>query len=335
MICFLTTLKFNHTITRCLATEGRELRGRIVPKCYGSILLARELPVCSYIFSDLERLQPSDLKRLESIHRMLVGDRRTTVLNHPTNTLRRFDLLEKLHQSGVNSFRAYRLSDNPRPERFPVFVRGEDDHKGSLSTLIHSQQELDRQCHRWTSRFGNSARILVIEYLDGQDEDGIFRKYSAFKIGNQIIPRHLFFDTQWCVKAWNRLDEALLQEELRYVNENPHTDQLAKVFEIAGIDFGRVDYGVINGKIEVWEINTNPILPVNFGDGGPSRLEVTSIFTRRFVTAMKQIDSSLYPNEKIVLPRRAIPLWAAPSVPAKVLYRRVTRGSRKKIGQAA
>jgi hypothetical protein len=54
---------------------------------------------------------------------------------------------------------------------------------------------------------------------------------------------------------------AMVEEELAYVSQNPHRDVLTKVFEIAGVDFGRVDYGIVEGKLAVYEINTNPKLP--------------------------------------------------------------------------
>ena len=335
MICFLTTRKFNHTVTKCLATEGRALRGTVVARSYGSLLLAKDLPVCTYIFSDLERLAPSDLQRLQPIHDRLANDPRVTILNSPTGTLRRFELLTKMHQHDINSFAAYRLSESPRPKRFPVFIRGEDDHKGSLSGIIHSQQDLERTAQRLVSRWHDSSRMIVVEYLDARGNDGIFRKYSAFKIGDRIVPRHVFFDTQWCVKSWHLLDQHLLDEELRYVDENPHAEALSNIFDLAGVDFGRVDYGIIDGKIQVWEINTNPILPVNFGDGGTARANVNSLFTARFIAAMKHINGVDVESEKITLNARAIPLWALPMVPTQLLYRRLRRGSRRKLPQAA
>ena len=30
------------------------------------------------------------------------------------------------------------------------------------------------------------------------------------------------------------------------------------MFQIAGIDYGRIDYSMLDGEPQVWEINTNP-----------------------------------------------------------------------------
>jgi hypothetical protein len=39
-----------------------------------------------------------------------------------------------------------------------------------------------------------------------------------------------------------------------------HREKIAEVFRIAGIDYRRIDHGVKDGRIQVWEINTNPMV---------------------------------------------------------------------------
>jgi len=34
---------------------------------------------------------------------------------------------------------------------------------------------------------------------------------------------------------------------------------LRRIFDIAGIDYGRIDYSLRDGAVETWEINTNPV----------------------------------------------------------------------------
>ena len=41
---------------------------------------------------------------------------------------------------------------------------------------------------------------------------------------------------------------------------NPHEAELRAIFKLARIDYGRIDYGIKDGQIQVWEINTNPML---------------------------------------------------------------------------
>jgi hypothetical protein len=33
-----------------------------------------------------------------------------------------------------------------------------------------------------------------------------------------------------------------------------------RIFDRAGITYGRIDYGLLSGRIQVWEINTNPMV---------------------------------------------------------------------------
>jgi hypothetical protein len=89
----------------------------------------------------------------------------------------------------------------------------------------------------------------------------VFRKYAAFKVGERIIPCHLFASREWCVKSiQNQPTEANLEQQLRYINGNPHEKWLRHVFDVAGVDYGRVDYGVANGVPQAWEINLNPTI---------------------------------------------------------------------------
>jgi hypothetical protein len=63
----------------------------------------------------------------------------------------------------------------------------------------------------------------------------------------------------WNVKAENRIrTEASVDETDQYFLANPHKDQLMPYFEIAGIEYGRADFGVMDGEIQMWEINDNP-----------------------------------------------------------------------------
>ena len=44
------------------------------------------------------------------------------------------------------------------------------------------------------------------------------------------------------------------------MRENPHAEAVREVFEIARIRYGRIDYGIRDGRLQTWEINTAPVL---------------------------------------------------------------------------
>ena len=158
----------------------------------------------------------------------------------------------------------------------------------------------------------------------------MYRKYAAFIIGPRILPRHLFFGEHWCVKAWERMDPELLEEERRYIEAFPHHEALQQIFDVAGVQFGRIDYGVVNGKIQGWEINTNPMLPVPYGGGGPRRQWIHERFREQFIEAFKSIDSTA-PDAPVVKNTGAIGPWTAATMAGRYLARRVMRGQRKKV----
>ncbi|WP_182866354.1 hypothetical protein [Stieleria mannarensis] len=329
MIYFLTTKRHNYTIRKCLASCGAALADSVRPRCYGKLFLQKRYAPGTYVFSDLERLDATSRKRASIIRQRMLGDDRFRVLNSPADTRLRFDLLKTLVNRSVNDFDVHRLADRPRPARFPVFIRGEDDHKGPLSPLLHDQSQLDRWGTQFENATGGRRDKLVVEFLDVSDRDGVFRKYAAFKIGDRIIPRHLFFAKDWCVKSWECLDEPYLAEEWDYLCQNPHHDELCAIFRMARIDFGRIDYGVREGKLQVWEINTNPMLPVDYGGGGTARDRVHQRFDAQFIDAMRAIDDchghSAMPADRI------IPLWRAAEIPARAIYRKLRRGKRKRV----
>ena len=46
--------------------------------------------------------------------------------------------------------------------------------------------------------------------------------------------------------------------EEQYAQNNLYADQVMEVFEAGGIEYGRLDYTVLDGRVIAWEINTNP-----------------------------------------------------------------------------
>ncbi|QDS94722.1 hypothetical protein FF011L_35020 [Roseimaritima multifibrata] len=329
MIYFLTTKRHNYTIRKCLASRGAPLAARVRPLCYGRLFLQQRYAPGTYIFSDLERLDATATRRAAEIERRMRSDDRFHVLNVPGETQLRFNLLNTLAERGLNDFCVYRLAEYPQPAHFPVFIRGEDDHKGPLSPLLYNQPELERWGQLFQQRCGGRDGKLVVEFCDVSDGDGVYRKYAAFKIGDRIIPRHLFFASHWCVKGWEHLEENYLDEEWRYLAEDPHQRQLRQIFDTARIDFGRIDYGVCKGRLQVWEINTNPMMPVDYGDGGPVRARVQDWFDARFFDATREIDDRS--GHVPLSAKRVVPLWRAAEIPARAVYQRLRRGQRRRV----
>jgi hypothetical protein len=52
----------------------------------------------------------------------------------------------------------------------------------------------------------------------------------------------------------------IVSEEIEYVRTNPHRERLERIFDVAGVEYGRIDYSLAQDRIQTWEINLNPII---------------------------------------------------------------------------
>jgi hypothetical protein len=84
---------------------------------------------------------------------------------------------------------------------------------------------------------------------------------------------------------------AQLTEELDYIRTNPHEAEIKAIFERANIGFGRMDYGMVGGRIVVYEINLNATFPK--GDKPDARQERRPVVRERLIAALKELDTPL------------------------------------------
>jgi len=178
-----------------------------------------------------------------------------------------------LHEAGVNAFNAY--SPGETPVRFPVFLRPES---GFLKTAP--------RLHDTLPRVPNGQ--IAVEFCDTADASRVYRKYGAYVVGERIVPRHVFFSRDWLVKGADLRDSNYLAEELDYVRGNPHAAPLLEVCRTAHIGWGRVDYSLLDGRIQVWEINTNPLFALPGIENG--RDEVHRLAAHGVVEALLALE---------------------------------------------
>lgn len=233
---------------------------------YERAILRSEWQVGTVIFSDLERFYSTQFREVSELYRRLAETRRLHLVNSPSRTMGRYALLRRLREDGLNSFDVYRADEQRVPKQFPVFLHGERDHRGPMSGLLNDQAALDRAISRIADAGVSLSLVLVTEFSDVVSPDGLYRKYGTYIVGDRIIPRHLYFSNHWNVKDYRTgipaeiREEDLFAEELEYLHGNPHEADLRRIFQRAGIAYGRMDYSLRgDGGIEVWEINTNPV----------------------------------------------------------------------------
>ncbi|MFA9479455.1 hypothetical protein ACERK3_14295 [Phycisphaerales bacterium AB-hyl4] len=268
MICYFVCSQHQYTIGHFLAGWGEVMADRVAVVPYESLVGRPTIPAAScYIFSDVERLTPTRLavaiRIREHLEAANVGAKTSDaprLLNHPVRTCRRYELLKMLHEKGVNDFRVHRLDESPESWRYPVFLRIENDHGGSRTQLLHDPPAVQQAMADLRQAGVRLDEVIATEFCDTSVESGIHRKYGAFVVGRQIIPRHLMFGSQWMLKEPELWDDQLRDEQRTYLETNPHAAALREICADAGVDYGRVDYGIVDGQVRVWEINTNPLI---------------------------------------------------------------------------
>ena len=271
MIYFLLRLPQLDTVNNLFTRLEPTMGDRLQKLPYADLFEMAVAPAGVYVFTGLDQLSKAQKQVAAQVWDRLRADG-SVVLNRPEHAMDRFELLSTLHSLGLNDFRAFRASAFEKMEAtYPVFVRSNSQHTGPLSPLLHSPSEVEHALRR--ARLWGHAEddLLVVEYCHIQDEDGYFRKYSAFRIGDAIIPCYLEHGDDWDVKRTRSRPKAgapdLADEELRFVQQNPHEVALKRVFEIARIEYGRIDYAIRNNRLQVWEINSAP----SFGQSAKRR----------------------------------------------------------------
>ena len=294
MIWYLAS--YTNTIESYLETWGQAVAGRFRVETYASLIggpkFEFEARPGTYIFSDIERMTPMVARRAARAWKTiseLGGDAR--ILNHPTRSMRRYELLRTLFERGDNAFNAYRLVECRRPQRWPVFIRDEHQHSKSLTPLLHTPEELDAAVAEIFARGMTREDKLVVEFCDTQDEQGQFYVYTALLIGERVIPRSLVTSRHWVVHTRVSVKTPeVVEKERHYVETNPHERQLRDIFGLARIEYGKIDYAVLGDRLQVWEINTNPKVLSH-----PEQVDVErkTIFSQRaehIATAFAEID---------------------------------------------
>jgi hypothetical protein len=262
MIYLLVTNRGSHTFRDYLQDWAGDLAAKMTLLMYENYLHWPPEASGTYIFSDLERLTDAQLAIVrDCADRLQKSIPAALIINHPKHALRRFDLLKTLHETGINSFKAYPLLQVPNNVRFPVFLRFARDHNGPCSQLIPDRNALMLATLGLAAAGFRLDELLAIEYCDTCPADGWFRKYSSFRFGDRIIAAHVIYRKDWIVKDGGEHQETYLREEEEtYIRSNPHEEFIRQIFDLAKIQYGRIDYSMLGDKPQVWEINTNPIL---------------------------------------------------------------------------
>lgn len=266
MLYYVAREQHRYTIDRLLGSivqAGRRPPDHLRVATYEELLAVKRAPIGSYVFTDLDRLTPYEIEAAAEIARAVQNaDQRAIVSNWPHRVLGRYALLRRLHEAGMNDSNVWRLDEERMPSGYPVFIRREQDALGPETPLLHNESEYRAAIAQLRDRGRPLLGRIAVQFCDSADGTGTFRKYGALYFRGDVVPQHLFLSREWMVKRSTlELSPDMMAEEENYVFDNPHADQIRAIFALAETDFGRIDYTIVDGRVQTFEINTNPNFP--------------------------------------------------------------------------
>jgi hypothetical protein len=281
-----------HSLVRYKGMEARRVQSRVSVLQMGEVLDRVSWPRGVYLFTSLDGMNAAQLGVARWLWNRLSSQPSCfACLNDPSRVFGRYRLLRLLHERGVNDFNVCLLSELDRV-RFPAFVRYEHLHRANLTGLLHSRGELEDALALLLLRGERASELIVTEWLDYRSDDGLYRKWGAHIVGSSVIAKHVMVGTQWMMKMKYSKIRLAGAEEREYVVENPHVALLEPVFDLSGCDWGRVDYSIYRGRMQVWEVNDNP----EFGKKWKhdlGRRGTHAVFYRRLEAALDQVSSAV------------------------------------------
>jgi hypothetical protein len=274
MIYFFTHHHHGYTIKSFLDGWGRSVRPHVTLRDYDELRYTRRLPAGGYIFADTDRIDPACRAFVEAVGEE-VAARKWPMLNRPSKVVYRVDLLRKARDAGLSRVAAYRIDQIPSDLRYPAFVRIDDDHTGRLGPICNDRAALDKSVEAFADV--PRKKLFVFEFADARGRDGIYRKYAIQNTNGTLTPRHIMFSHDWVVKYTKLVEPKFMEEEERFITDMPEciANQARKIFELAGTTYGRLDFGVIDGFVQPWEINLNPMLAKS-----PDQVDLTRLRTQ-------------------------------------------------------
>ncbi len=294
MIVFVSSEQ--HRYTHRDVTKEKQVEFRTL--AYDNLFTLELLPRAAYIFSDMDRLTAGQLAHAAISFRMLRKNG-LPAFSDPARFLGRYGLLRRLHEQGINDFNVYRADSFEAPRRWPVFVRTEGDHKHPVSALISDQAELDKTIAQLIADGVPISTLLIVEYAAEETRAGLYRKLSVFRVADRMIGYTCVHDDQWIVKYGKPgiAPSELYDEEYRFVVENPYGEEMRAIFDLAGIDYGRIDFGLIGGRPQIYEINSNPDVKLYpKSNGVEQRDRSNEVFRANYLAALEAIDFEVKAN---------------------------------------
>jgi hypothetical protein len=213
-------------------------------------------------------------KIIKVAQRMLSGDP-IPVINHPKHTeqITRSNVASMLaDMPGIAMPKAVRLS-KPRPDvaldriereamRFPLIMRAVGTQTGQTMRLCEDESALA------TALADAKGPQYLTEFHDFQSADGLYRKYRFFRIGREILLRHLIVSDNWCIHSADivrfmiKAPELIAEEKAVYeegidTRFPGATEKIRWITERTKLEYVGLDCSFLSdGRLLVFELNS-------------------------------------------------------------------------------
>lgn len=302
MIHFVVTRDHRYTLGKLLSGKLGRLDFEHRLWTYERLLRKRIIPGGTWIFQDIERLSHHEKSLTARIANTLT-DAGARVLNPPAKACARYELLRRLARAGVNDFNVYRADEQVVPRRWPVFIRFENNHFSPDPKLLPDAESLAAELDDYQARSVPLSTLLIIEYCGEQNDQNLWRKYSAFRIGDEIIHHHIVHERHWVAKFGKTMEgipdyilERNRMTERQFVENGGDPHGLLRIFQLGGLEFGRADFGFVESRPQIYEINTNPTLGAISADDDPCpqlpREPLIRAANQRVIAALGRLDQA-------------------------------------------
>ncbi|WP_460275514.1 hypothetical protein [Celeribacter sp. ULVN23_4] len=293
LVISVTTIGKRKTLSQ-VATSLRETGIWHERWSYNHLFSARRLPRASYILTDFDRLHPWQLEVAGRFYDR-IKDTGLTAINDPRRFVPRAALLKRLYREGINDFTCWVPAEGEMPDRFPVFLRTIAAHRGVESELL-SSPEAAAAALELALRNGRVLSDLVfVEFCaEPVPESGAYRKHACQGIAGRMIRALTVSDSEWVAKH-GQIGAASEKDYLADLEEHrvyPYEKIMRKVFDLAGLEFGRIDFSMVGGRPQIYEVNSNPTISWAKEHPSPLRLEADAMVRNAIVDAFAELALS-------------------------------------------
>lgn len=196
-------------------------------------------------------------------------------------------------------------SHGEQPGKFPVFLRTIHAHRGVESGLLSTADQAHQALDAALAKGRVLADLCFVEYAAQPDPDtGYFRKHAAHFIGPNVVRAMSVTQSNWVAKH-GEVGLATEEDYARDLEETenfPHAELIRKVAEIAGLQYGRVDFGIVHGRPQIYEVNSNPTLAATKEHPSPLRLQADRLAWDKMLELLARLPP---PASRATLPARA------------------------------